>query len=195
MLILFDRSYEAFIGRRDYPRSIFEIPGAKKCAIEFGSFSKSSGFSGLRLGWCGMSEDLKYGTGESILTDWCRILSTTFGGPSLLSQTGGAAALSDEGREEYKSIIQEYLENAKLIKEVLESKGVKVYGGENTPYLWADFRPLTSWEAFDHFLKELHLIVTPGIGFGHAGEGYVRISALGLPENIQEAVRRIQTQT
>jgi len=191
MLILFDTAYRSFITDPNIPRSIFEIEGAKECAIEWGSFSKSAGFSGLRLGWCVVPKELKYSTGESILEDWRRVLATTFTGPSYLSQMAALQALSKEGQADYQKIIQGYLENGKLLKNALSSKGVSCYGGEHLPFVWADFSPHLSWDTFDTFLTKHQLIVTPGSGFGSSGEGFIRFSALGKRPDLLEAISRL----
>jgi LL-diaminopimelate aminotransferase len=190
MLILFDAAYASYITDPAIPRSIFELEGAKECAIEWGSFSKSAGFSGIRLGWCLIPKELTYSTGESILSDWKRLISTTFNGASYLSQAAGLEALSSPS---YHKIIEDYLENAHLLKQALAEKNIATFGGIHAPFLWADFSPLSSWEAFDHLLSKHHLLTTPGSGFGQAGEGYLRLSALGTRPDILEAIHRLKS--
>jgi len=193
MLILFDAAYQAYVTDPSIPTSIFEIEGAKSCAIEWGSFSKSAGFSGLRLGWCAMSKELRYSTGESILTDWKRVLHSSLNGVSYLSQIGGIKALSEEGQRDLQQIVKGYLDNARLIKEALTKKGIQSYGGIHTPFIWADFSPKTSWEAFDELLTKYQIVTTPGVGFGSAGEGFIRFSALGKPHDLLDALHRLST--
>ena len=192
MLILFDAAYASYIQDPNIPRSIFELEGAKECAIEWGSFSKSAGFSGIRLGWCLIPKELTYSTGESILADWKRLISTTFNGASYLSQVAGLDALSSPS---YPKIIQDYLENAHLLKQALQEKNIPVFGGVHAPFLWADLSPLSSWDAFDLLLQKHHLLTTPGSGFGKAGEGYLRLSALGTRPDILEALHRLKSLT
>ncbi len=187
-LILFDAAYAHYIRDPSYPRSIYEIPEAKKCAIEVGSFSKLAGFSGVRLGWTVVPESLKYSDGTSIRSDWNRVVTTIFNGASRLSQAGGIAVLDNLPLIE-KTILF-YLENAALLKEALSS--YDVYGGENSPYLWVRVKGKNSWETFQEFLEKFHIITTPGSGFGACGEGFLRLSAFGSRSSIQEATNRFR---
>jgi LL-diaminopimelate aminotransferase len=191
-LIVYDVAYRAFI-QGDLPRSIYEIEGAKKCAIEIGSFSKMAGFSGIRLGWTVVPKDLTYSNGITIHSDFLRLVTTTFNGASILSQRGGIQALSPEGLEEIERQILLYLENAGSLKEALLKKNFIVSGGEHSPYVWIKTEHTSSWDAFDYFLQETGIIVTPGIGFGPSGEGHVRISGFGRPYLIESAIRRIES--
>jgi len=183
-IILFDTAYTSFIQDPTLPKTIYDIPGAHDCAIEIGSFSKMAGFAGLRLGWSVVPKAL----GE-IHTDWLRLLASTFNGASRIVQAGGISVLSSEGLIKSKENTQFYLENGGIILEAC--KQLEIFGGVNTPYLWIDFSPLTSWEAFDLILEKTHIITTPGSGFGPAGEGYIRISTFGNRSKIEEAATRL----
>jgi len=188
-IIIFDSAYSFFI-QDDLPRSIYEIPHAKEVAIELGSFSKIAGFSGLRLGWTVVPKEL-----SQIHKDWKRITSTFFNGASSIVQQAGLAALQPEGLKEVDRSIQYYLKNTRILKEACTNQGWKVRGGKNSPYLWVHIPGKdSSWELFNHFLEKMHLIITPGVGFGSNGEGYIRISGFGQREDVLEAAQRIQSQ-
>ena len=191
-LIIFDAAYAAYIRDSKYPRSIYEIEGAHNCAIELNSFSKMVGFTGVRLGWSIVPKNLSYDNGESIHSDWQRMACTFFNGASNISQAGGLAALDPEGLSEIHAQTDFYLENAKLIKETFEEMGYKTYGGENAPYVWVHFPGRTSWEVFNELLEKMHLLATPGIGFGPGGESFMRFSAFGHREKICEALNRLK---
>lgn len=187
-VIIFDAAYCEYISDSALPKSIYETPGAKKCAIEIQSFSKSAGFTGVRLGWTVVPKDL----GE-INRIWNRRQTTMFNGASNIVQEGGLAVLSMTGQKQTSKQVKYYMENAKIIKIGLESLGLKVFGGENAPYLWVKCpKGLTSWQFFDKLLKEAHVISTPGSGFGSMGEGFLRLSAFGHRENINKAVASIK---
>jgi LL-diaminopimelate aminotransferase len=190
-IIIFDSAYAHYIQDPSLPKSIYEIEGAKEVAIEVGSFSKLAGFTGIRLGWTAVPEELRYDDGSSVRADWNRLLCTVFNGASNIAQGGGGAVLEKKGMGEIGSLIQYYLDNARRIKEALERCGYEVFGGDNAPYLWVRVRGKGSWEAFQYFLEELHLVTTPGVGFGEGGEGYVRFSAFGSREHIAEAIERL----
>lgn len=189
MIIIFDSSYASFIQDPTLPRSIYEIEGSKKVAIETSSFSKMSGFTGVRLGWLVVPKELTFEDGSSIREDWIKISSTCFNGASNLAQAGGLAALSEEGLEASKKIINHYLENAQLLK---NSLSLPSYGGENAPYLWLDLEGRSSWELFDKLLHEYKIVTTPGVGFGSQGEGFLRLSAFAKREEIQKAIKHLQ---
>ena len=191
-IIIFDSAYNEFIRDPSIPRSIFEIDGAKKCAIEVNSFSKSAGFTGVRLGWTAVSKELAYSTGESILSDWSRINATVFNGASNIAQAGGIAALDIEGQEEIRQLTDFYLGNAKLILDVLHKKGISCTGGDNSPYIWAHFPAKGSWEIFSEILEKCQVVVTPGAGFGPAGENYIRFSAFARRADTEEACSRLE---
>jgi LL-diaminopimelate aminotransferase len=191
-IIIFDAAYANYIQDPSLPKSIFEIEGAREVAIEIGSFSKLAGFTGVRLGWTVIPKELKYDDGSSIRADWNRITSTIFNGASNIAQIGGCAVLEDDGFQEIGLVTKYYLENATIIKEALENLGYEVFGGVNAPYLWVRFSGQKSWDVFQNFLEQLHIVTTPGSGFGEAGEGYVRFTAFGHRKNILEAVERMK---
>ncbi len=196
-IILFDSAYAEFIQDPELPRSIFELPGARKCAIEINSFSKTAGFTGVRLGWCLVPTELECEDSEpgELHKMWTRRQNTFFNGASNVVQAGGIAALSDEGQAQCKELIAHYMENARIIREALESIGLECFGGENAPYVWMKTPAgIDSWSFFDKLLGECNVVGTPGSGFGPSGEGYFRLSAFGHRENILEATERIKTQ-
>lgn len=194
-VIIFDGAYSEFITDKKLPRSIYEIKGAKKCAIEINSFSKMAGFTGVRLGWTVVpveleTEDAKKGKVNAL---WNRRQTTMFNGASNIAQEGGLAVLSKEGQKECRALIKYYMGNAKIIKKGLSKLGLKAYGGENAPYIWVKTPgKMTSWKFFDKLLNEAHVVGTPGSGFGRMGEGYFRLSAFGNRENIKKAVKSIE---
>lgn len=190
-LIIFDAAYSEYIRDPALPKSIFDIDGARECAIEVNSFSKPAGFTGIRLGWSVVPMELKYETGESVNADWSRICSTVFNGASNIAQAGGVAALDDEGRKETRSLTDFYLGNAKLIREVLQGLGINCTGGDNSPYIWAHFPGRDSWAVFSEILEKCQVVTTPGAGFGPAGEGFVRFSAFGHRQDVEEACLRL----
>tara|TARA_Y100001968_G_scaffold333024_1_gene393661 strand:+ start:1131 stop:2387 length:1257 start_codon:yes stop_codon:yes gene_type:complete len=197
-LILFDAAYEAFIQDESLPHSIYEIDGAKDCAIEFRSFSKNAGFTGTRCAFTIIPKTLK---GECINGDkidiwglWNRRQSTKFNGASYIVQRGAQAVYSPEGKEQIKSLVHFYMENAAIIRNNLIDHGLKVYGGENAPYVWLKVpETMNSWEFFDKMLSEANVVGTPGSGFGPAGEGYFRLSAFNSRSNVQSAMHRIMS--
>lgn len=194
-VIIFDAAYCEYISDKNLPRSIYEIKGAKKCAIELQSFSKSAGFTGVRLGWTVVPKDLEIEGSESgeVNRVWNRRQTTMFNGASNIVQEGGLAVLSKQGQEQTLKQVKYYMENAKIIKKGMESIGLKAYGGENAPYIWLKCpKGLTSWQFFDKLLKEAHVISTPGSGFGSMGEGFLRLSAFGHRENVIKAVESIK---
>ncbi len=196
-LILFDAAYEAFISDPSIPHSIFEIPGARDVAIEFRSFSKSIGFTGVRCGLTVVPKQLM-GTGPngdsvSIHQLWNRRQSTKFNGASYVVQKGAAAAYTDQGKAEMRGLIDFYMTNARLLREGLSRVGIRVFGGVNAPYVWIKTpNNLGSWEFFDLLLSKANVVGTPGSGFGAAGEGYFRLSAFNSRANVEEALERIQ---
>ena len=194
-IIFYDSAYAAFITDPDLPKSIYEIEGAHECAIELNSFSKTAGFTGVRLAWtivpkaC-VAEDAGVGTLHNL---WTRRQNTFFNGASNIVQAGGVAVLSSEGREQTDSQVAFYLENASIINAGLQAKGITTFGGGNAPYVWLKTPGnLSSWEFFDKLLSECHVVGTPGSGFGPAGEGFFRLSAFGHRENVQAAVSSIK---
>ena len=193
--IIFDAAYSAYISNPDLPRSIYEIHGARECAIEINSFSKDNGFTGARLGWTIVPTDLIVEDTEfgKINKLWNRRQSTFFNGASNIVQAGGLAALTEQGQRESQEMVEFYMGNAKIIKDGLESLGLTVFGGVNAPYLWLRTpNRMGSWDFFDKLLNETHVVGTPGIGFGPSGREYFRLSAFGHREDIEEAVDSIK---
>ncbi|MBP1752670.1 MAG: LL-diaminopimelate aminotransferase apoenzyme, partial [Geobacteraceae bacterium] len=196
-IIFFDAAYEAFITDPAIPHSIYEIEGAKKCAIEFRSFSKTAGFTGVRCALTVVPEELTAHTaaGEPIQLNrlWNRRQTTKFNGVSYPVQKAAAAVYSDEGWRQVREIIDYYMENARIIREGLAEAGLTVYGGINAPYIWLKTPGgMSSWDFFDKLLNECNVVGTPGSGFGPSGEGFFRLSAFGSRENVEEAVERIR---
>lgn len=196
-IIIFDAAYAMFIRDEKLPKTIFEIEGSRTCAIEVNSFSKPAGFTGVRLGWSVVPHELKYAGGESVAKDWLRVMTTLFNGASNIVQQGGLAALDEEGLKDMKRTIDYYLENVRAIAETLRGEnfskaGVKIYSTGNSPYVWAYFPNCKSWEIFDKILDKCHVVTTPGSGFGAAGEGFLRFSAFGHHEAVQEACERLK---
>jgi LL-diaminopimelate aminotransferase len=196
-LILFDAAYEAYIQDSEIPHSIYEIKGAKKCAIEFHSFSKTAGFTGVRCGYTVIPKEVKALTanGEKVALNplWNRRQSTKFNGTSYITQRGAEAIYTEEGKKQVKATIDYYMANAKLLREALTSLDIQCYGGENAPYIWFKTpNGESSWKFFEKMLYEIHLVTTPGVGFGPSGEGYIRLTAFGKHEDCEEAVRRLK---
>lgn len=196
-LILYDAAYEAFIQDSSIPHSIFEIEGARECAIEFRSFSKTAGFTGVRCGYTIIPMELKVrgeNGGKVCLNDfWERRQCSKFNGASYVSQRGAEAVFSEAGQQQVKASIGYYLENARIIRESLCDCGLKVYGGEHSPYIWVSTPDgEDSWSFFDRLLHQANVVTTPGEGFGKNGEGYVRITAFGTKEDSIEAMARIK---
>ena len=195
-IILFDAAYEAFITDGSLPHSIYEVEGARECAIEFRSFSKNAGFTGTRCALCVIPKTLKGkaadGSDVELWRLWNRRHSTKFNGVSYIVQRGAEAVYSEEGKAQVKRLIEFYLENAKIICSQLQEAGLTVYGGVNAPYVWVQTPTgLSSWDFFDKLLHNCNVVGTPGSGFGAAGEGYFRISAFNSRENVNEAMKRI----
>ena len=196
-LILYDAAYEAYIQDPDIPHSIYEIIGAIKVAIEFRSFSKTAGFTGVRCGYTVVPKELTAATleGERIPLNrmWNRRQCTKFNGTSYITQRGAEAIYTPEGKKQVKAIIQYYMANARIMKEALESTGLKVFGGENAPYLWVKAPgEVSSWKFFEQMLYEANVVGTPGVGFGPSGEGYIRLTAFGERADCEEAMKRIR---
>jgi len=192
LCIILDVAYREFI-RGDLPRSIYEIEGGKKVAVELGSFSKMAGFSGVRLGWSVVPKELCYDDKSSVHADFLRLFTSTFNGAGILSQKGGIQALSPKGQQEVNSQIASYMEQTRLLRNALMKKSFSVVGGEQAPYVWVKMDNRSSWDAFDYLLETLGIIVTPGIGFGPGGEGFVRFSGLAAPKTVSEAISRLQS--
>lgn len=197
-LILFDAAYEAFITQPEIPHSIFEIEGADKCAIEFRSFSKTAGFTGMRCGYTivpkGLTVTASNGEHVSLNALWKRRQSTKFNGTAYIIQRGAEAVFTSEGQRQISEVISYYLENARIIKEGVERLGMTAYGGANAPYIWVKTPDsLSSWEFFDLLLNKVQIVGTPGSGFGKAGEGFFRFTAFGKREATVEAIERLNT--
>jgi LL-diaminopimelate aminotransferase len=196
-VILFDAAYEAFITEAEIPHSIYEVEGARECAIEFRSFSKTAGFTGVRCGLVVVPEELMGTTADgdkySFNKLWNRRQTTKFNGVSYPVQKAAAAVYSDEGWSQVKESIDYYMENARIIREGLSAAGITCFGGVNAPYIWLETpEGMTSWDFFDKLLNECHVVGTPGSGFGPSGEGYFRLSAFGDRDNVETAVQRIR---
>ena len=196
-LLLYDAAYEAYISEPEIPHSIYEIAGAEDCAIEFRSFSKTGGFTGVRCGFTVMPMKVKAQTedGRSLPLHplWHRRWSTKANSVSYPVQRGAEALYSSEGKAQVRALIEHYMGNARILRDAATQAGLQVYGGTNAPYIWVKTPAgLTSWEMFDRMLRELHIVITPGSGFGSCGEGYFRISAFNSRENAVEAARRLQ---
>jgi len=196
-IILYDSAYEAFITEENIPHSIYEIEGAKDVAIEFRSFSKTAGFTGVRCAYVVVPKNLKGYTKDgkevSLNKLWNRRTCTKFNGVSYVIQRAAEATFSEDGRQQIKENINYYLENAKIIKEGLKDAGFTVYGGVNSPYVWLKVpEGMSSWDFFDKLLEEVNIVGTPGSGFGKFGEGYFRLTAFGTKENSLEAMKRIK---
>jgi LL-diaminopimelate aminotransferase len=196
-ILLFDAAYEAYISQPEIPHSIFEIEGARECAIEFRSFSKTGGFTGVRCGFTVMPKSLLAQTesGKKLPLHplWHRRWSTKANSVSYPVQRGAEALYSTEGRKQVRALIGHYMGNAKILRDAANRVGLQAFGGVNAPYIWVKTpKGLTSWETFDRMLNELNVVVTPGSGFGAQGEGYIRVSAFNSRENAEEVARRLQ---
>jgi LL-diaminopimelate aminotransferase len=197
-LLLFDAAYEAYISEREVPHSIFEIPGARECAVELRSFSKSGGFTGVRCGFTVMPKSVvgRADSGKKLPLHplWHRRWSTKANSVSYPVQRGAEALYSSEGRQQVRALIEHYMGNAKILRDACAKIDMKVFGGINAPYIWVKTPAgLTSWQTFDRMLRESNVVITPGSGFGAQGEGYFRISAFNSRENAGEVARRLQS--
>lgn len=196
-LILYDGAYEAYIQNPEIPHSIYEIDDACLCAIELRSFSKTAGFTGVRCGYTVVPEELTAATQDggriSLNRLWTRRQCTKFNGTSYITQRGAEAIYTSEGKAQVKQAITYYMENAHIMKEGLQQMGLNVTGGENAPYLWVKTPDgISSWEFFDRMLRKAHVVVTPGVGFGTNGEGFIRLTAFGRKEDCLTAMKRIR---
>ena len=196
-LIFFDGAYEAYIQDPNIPHSIYEIKGAKKCAVEFRSYSKTAGFTGIRCGYTVVPKEVTASTldGQRVQLNnlWNRRQCTKFNGTSYISQRAAEATYTPEGKAQVKEVIDYYMTNAKIMKKGFEEVGIEVFGGENAPYLWLKTpNGMSSWKFFEQMLYEAHVVCTPGVGFGPSGEGYVRLTAFGKREDCLEAMNWIR---
>lgn len=194
-ILLYDAAYEAYITEAGIPRSIYEIPGARQCAIEFRSFSKNGGFTGTRCAFTVVPKDLlcTTDTGEKkpLHPLWNRRFSTKFNGVSYVTQRAAEALYSPEGKAEVLALVEHYMGNAQILRTAVASTGLEVFGGVNAPYIWVKGPAgFTSWDIFDKVLNEANIVITPGSGFGNAGEGYFRISAFNSRARAEEAAQR-----
>jgi len=197
-VILFDSAYEAYITQKDIPHSIYEIEGAKDVAIEFRSFSKNAAFTGTRCAYTVVPKTVKALTGSGELVElnrlWNRRQTTKFNGVPYIVQRGAEAVYTDEGQDQIREIIKYYMENARIIREGIESIGLKVFGGVNAPYIWLKTpEGYDSWQFFDKLLNEVYVVGTPGVGFGPSGQGYFRLTAFGSRENTIKAIERVKS--
>ena len=190
-LLVYDAAYSSYIRNAELPTTVYEIEGADTCAIEINSFSKSAGFTGVRLGWSVVPHQLRYADGEPVHTDWARITGTVFNGASNIAQWGGLAALDDAGLLELRTLTDFYMENARLIREAVLKLGVSCSGGDNSPYIWARFPGEDSWAVFERILQTCRVVTTPGAGFGPSGQSHIRFSAFGHRSDIEEAAARL----
>ena len=198
-IIFYDAAYAAYITENNVPRSIYEIDGARNCAIEFRSFSKTAGFTGTRCGYVVIPRGLtglnKHGESVPLKSLWLRRQTTKFNGTAYIVQRGAEAIYSDEGQKQVHELINYYMENAKIIRDGLTKAGLTAYGGINAPYIWLQTpNDMPSWEFFDKLLNEANVVGTPGAGFGPCGENYFRLTSFGNRENTIEAMKRIQSQ-
>ncbi len=197
VLIMYDAAYEAYIQDEDIPHSIYEIEGAKKCAIEFHSYSKTAGFTGVRCGYTIIPKELMAvsagGDKVSLNHLWNRRQCTKFNGTSYITQRGAEAIYTEEGKKQIKETIAYYMENARIMREAFTELGMKFFGGKNAPYIWLKTPGnMTSWEFFDEMLHKINVVGTPGVGFGPSGEGFFRFTAFGSKEDCTEAMRRLK---
>ena len=196
-LIFYDAAYEAYIQDEDIPHSIYEIKGARKVAVEFHSFSKTAGFTGIRCGYTVVPKELTVATlsGERVPLNhlWNRRQCTKFNGTSYISQRAAEAIYTPEGKEQIKATIDYYMNNARTMYNTLTELGLEVYGGRNAPYIWVKTpNGMGSWKFFEQMLYEAHVVCTPGVGFGPSGEGYIRLTAFGEAEDCKEAMERLK---
>jgi LL-diaminopimelate aminotransferase len=191
-IIVFDAAYAPFIRSEGVPKSIYEIPGAEKCAIEVNSFSKYAGFTGVRLGWTIVPSGLKFSDGSLVRNDYNRVMTTAFNGASNIVQGGGLACLDDNGLAEIQTLIEYYLGNAKILRDCAEACGFEAYGGDDSPYVFMDLKGKSSWDMFSEILETAQVVTIPGAGFGPGGEGFLRLSAFASRENCEEASERLK---
>ncbi|CAM9686073.1 unnamed protein product [Ascophyllum nodosum] len=191
-IVVFDAAYAPFIRTPGVPQSIFEIEGARSCCIEVNSFSKYAGFTGVRLGWTVIPDELLFSDGSPVRDDFDRVMSTAFNGASNIVQSGGMACLDDDGLVEIEKLMDYYLENAKILKEGIESCGFKAHGGKDSPYVYVDLDGRPSWEVFSEILEKAQVVTIPGAGFGPGGEGFLRLSAFAPRDLCVEAVERLR---
>ena len=193
-ILVFDAAYAPFIRTPGVPKSVFEIEGAKEVAIEVNSFSKYAGFTGVRLGWTVVPSELKFSDGTPVRNDFNRVMTTAFNGASNIVQAGGLACLDDEGKKEIDTLIDYYLENAKILRDTMEGLGYTVHGGTDAPYVFVELPESLggSWDAFSMILEKAQVVTIPGAGFGPGGEGFLRLSAFAPRDSVLEACERLK---
>lgn len=191
-IVVFDAAYAPFIRTPGVPKSIFEIEGARTCCIEVNSFSKYAGFTGTRLGWTVIPDEVKFSDGSQVRNDFNRVMTTAFNGASNIVQAGGMTCLDDEGMAEIATLMDYYLENARILKEGIESCGFKSHGGTDAPYVYVDLEGKASWDVFSEILEKAQVVTIPGAGFGPGGEGFLRLSAFAPRDLCIEAVERLR---
>jgi LL-diaminopimelate aminotransferase len=191
-IIVFDAAYAPFIRTPGIPKSIYEIEGAKDVAIEVNSFSKYAGFTGVRLGWTVVPSNLKYSDGSPVRNDWNRVMTTAFNGASNIVQSGGLACLDPEGLKEIDTLIDYYLENAKILRTCFQELGFPVFGGTDAPYIFVEMKGKSSWDVFSEILEKIQVVTIPGAGFGPGGESFLRMSAFAPREACLEATKRFR---
>lgn len=193
-IIVFDAAYAPFIRSPGVPKSIYEIPGARDCCIEVNSFSKYAGFTGVRLGWTVVPQELKFADGTPVRQDFNRVMGTAFNGASIIAQSGGLACLDEGGMKEIDVLIDYYMENAKILRDTMESIGYVVHGGIDAPYIFVELPESLggSWAAFSMILDKAQVVTIPGAGFGPGGEGFLRLSAFAPRDSVLEACERLK---
>ncbi|GJQ12645.1 hypothetical protein GpartN1_g4436.t1 [Galdieria partita] len=192
-IIVYDAAYAPFIRDENIPQSIFEVEGANEVALECNSFSKYAGFTGVRLGWIVCPKSLQFADGTFVHKDFRRIFTTCFNGASSIAQAGGLAVLDDEGMQQVRRLTDYYLENARILSHAMQNLGLRVFGGENSPYVWVQFPGRSSWEIFEELLEMAQLVTVPGSGFGPGGESFLRLSAFASREHCLEAKNRLES--
>lgn len=192
-IVVFDSAYASYVSGDHKPRSIYEVPGAREVAIEISSFSKFAGFTGVRLGWAVVPDELLYADGTRVARDFDRVVTTCFNGASSVAQAGGLACLAtEEGRAAVARVVAGYKENARVLVDTFQALGKEVYGGDDSPYVWVRLFPgRRSWDVFAEILEKTHVITVPGSGFGPGGEGFVRVSAFNSKDRVVEACARL----
>lgn len=191
-ILVFDAAYAPFIRDASLPKSIYEIEGAREVAIEVNSFSKYAGFTGVRLGWTIVPDELKYADGTPVRNDFNRVMCTVFNGASNIVQSGGLACLDDEGLAEIQALIEYYLGNAKILRDAMTELGYSVHGGTDSPYVFVDLEGKSSWDMFSEIMEKAQVITIPGAGFGPGGEGFLRLSAFAPRDSCIEAAARLK---
>ena len=192
-LIVYDAAYAPFIRDPEMPRSIYEIDGARSCAIEVNSFSKYAGFTGVRLGWTVVPSEVLFADGTPVMKDFGRVMNTAFNGASNIAQRGGLACLEEDGLREIDTLVEYYMKNASMIRDTMQSQGFEVHGGIHSPYVWVRVPGQSSWDTFNEILDNCQVVTVPGSGFGPGGEEYIRLSAFAKESDCERAMQRISS--